>query len=510
MPALTRRDFLKLGSALSGAAALAHLAPGELSARAESGAAPSILVFVFDAMSARNLSLYGYHRQTTPNFIRFAQRATVFNQHYSAANFTTPGTASLLTGLYPWTHRAINQSGLIARTLAGQNIFRALGGKYYRLAFSQNMWANYFFGQFRGEIEETLSPAAFSLVEHIIGDKLPGDFGLTHRVLDEFLLQGGQAPPALVFGLAERLLLRRAYARTASQDYERGLPHTGYYPIFFRLSDIFDGMMATVDRLVAPSFAYLHDWAPHAPYRPSMRFDQHFADGWRPKTKPDHILGDHSLPQHMNVRRQNYDEYVANVDYEFGRLLDFLSAKGILDTSYVVVTSDHGEMFERGVEGHSTPLLYEPVVRVPLLISAPGQQTRRDVNIPTSSIDLLPTLAHLAGREVPAWCEGQLLPGLGGAEEAQQSVYMMDAQTDPAYLPLRRATVALRKENYKLIYYMGFEQYGRQDHFELYDIASDPEELKDLYSVSSPTAQDLRREVLERVQAENAKFAQAG
>ncbi len=506
MAKLTRRDFLKLGSMLSGTAAVGKLAPRVYSAPTAAGTRPNILIIVFDAMTAKNLSLYGYHRDTSPNLERFAQRATVFNQHYSAANFTTPGVASLLTGLYPWTHRAFNQSALVERSLAGDNIFRALGPQYYRLGFAQSMWANYFLTQFRQNIEELLSPSTFSLVEHIIGANLPGDRNLAHRVLDEFLFQGGQAPPALVFGLAERLLLRRAYARTPAPDYERGLPHTGYYPIFFRLSDIFDGVMKTLGGLPAPYFGYVHFFSPHAAYRPTKTFDRYFIDGWRPPAKPDHILSDHSTPQHMSARRQNYDEYVANVDAEFGRLLDFLTARGILESSYVMVTADHGEMFERGEEGHSTPLLYEPVVRVPLIFSSPGQQERRDVHVPTSSIDLLPTLVHLSGGEPPAWCEGQLLPGLGGTEQAQQSVYMMDAQTNPAYRPIAQGTFALRKGDYKLIYYRGFEQYGKQDKFELYDIHNDPEELNDLYSPSLSTAQDLRREMLERVQAENAKF----
>src|SRR5512140_96137 len=134
MTKLSRRDFLKVGSIVSGSAALSGLAPRVLAASSASSAAPNILVFVFDAMSAKNLSVYGYRRKTTPNLERFAQHATVFNQHYSAANFTTPGTASLLTGLYPWTHRAINQSGLIARNLIDRNIFRAMGPQYYRLA----------------------------------------------------------------------------------------------------------------------------------------------------------------------------------------------------------------------------------------------------------------------------------------------------------------------------------------------------------------------------------------
>ena len=150
MTKFSRRDFLKLTSVLSGTLALSNLAP-KLSL--SGSGLPNVLIFVFDAMSARNLSLYGYPRKTTPNFERFAQRATVFNAHYSAGSFTTPGTASLLTGMYPWTHRALNESGLIAWNIANQNLFRAIGKKYYRLAYSQNMWPNYFFGQFQEDIQ---------------------------------------------------------------------------------------------------------------------------------------------------------------------------------------------------------------------------------------------------------------------------------------------------------------------------------------------------------------------
>ena len=498
----TRRDFLKVGSLLSGAVAVSRLAPR----LAPAASRPNVLILVFDAMAAKNLSLYGYRRKTTPNLERFAARATVYHQHYSAGSFTTPGTASILTGLYPWTHRAINESGLIARDLADHNLFRVLGRDYYRLAYSQNMWPNYFFGQFESDIERVLSPAAFSLVDQIIGDKLPRDLEASHRALDDFMFQDGSPPAALVFGLAERIMLRRAYARAPAQDYPRGLPRTGNYPIFFTLREVFDGMQATIEGLRAPSLAYLHTWSPHAPYRPSRHFDTYFADGWRPKPKPDHILGDHSLPNHMNERRQNYDEYIADLDAEFGRLVDFLAAKGILEQSHVVVTSDHGEMFERGVEGHVTPLLYDPVVRVPLLISAPGQSTRRDVNIPTSGVDLLATLAHLSGGDVPAWSEGQILPGLGGPEDPERSIYIMDAKRNTAFSALSFASFALRKGSHKLIYYRGFEDYGNKDKFELYDLENDPEELDDLYSATSAIAGNLREELLGKVQAENARF----
>ena len=66
----------------------------------------NVIVLVFDAWSAHDVPLYGYQRDTVPNVVRFAENATVYHNHYTAGTFTVPGTASLLTGLLPWSHRA--------------------------------------------------------------------------------------------------------------------------------------------------------------------------------------------------------------------------------------------------------------------------------------------------------------------------------------------------------------------------------------------------------------------
>lgn len=512
MPKVTRRDFLKVGSALSGAFAVSRLASGlNAAGPAASGSRASILIFVFDAMSAMNLSLYGYHRKTTPNLERFAQRAVVFNQHYAAGNFTTPGTASLLTGLYPWTHRAINEGGLIARNQAAHNIFGLLGPQYHRLAYTQNTLANYFFGQFGREVDTVLSPAAFSLVGQLVADGFGADQVDSHRAFDDLLLQDHNPPASLLLGLAERFQIHSAVASASAEHGSHALTSTSNYPIFFRLRDVFDGLMRTVGELRSPSLAYFHLWTPHAPYRPSKPFAGRFADGWAPKHKPTNQFSDSSLQNSDRVidrDRQIYDEYIAELDSEFGRMLDFLESKGMLERSTVVVTSDHGELFERGVEGHLHRLLYDPVVRVPLLISSPGQSSRRDVQVPTSAVDLLPTLVHLSGEEVPAWCEGQVLPALGGAEQADRSIFIVEAKHNPAHAPLTSVSVGLRKGRYKLTYYIGFQAHVRKQTglFELYDIENDPEELNNLYSPDSNIAKDLSAQLMAKLRAENAKY----
>ena len=123
MSRISRRDFLKASAALAASATFAKAARVLSSTHSQEVGKPNILLLVFDAMSARHLSLYGYARETTPNLKKFADRASVYHQHYSAGNFTTPGTASMLTGMYPWTHRAFNYRGMIERSLANKNLF---------------------------------------------------------------------------------------------------------------------------------------------------------------------------------------------------------------------------------------------------------------------------------------------------------------------------------------------------------------------------------------------------
>src|SRR5512146_2080416 len=111
MSSISRRDFLKLASLFAAGTVVTLRAQP----RQAGGNHPNIIIILFDAMSARHLSLYGYGRETTPQLSRFAARCTVYNAHYSGSNFTTSGTASMLTGMYPWKHRALTQGGIVSR-----------------------------------------------------------------------------------------------------------------------------------------------------------------------------------------------------------------------------------------------------------------------------------------------------------------------------------------------------------------------------------------------------------
>ena len=142
-----RREFLKLTSLLSAVSLSPHIQKAEQAATSSE----NILILVFDALSALNLPFYDYPRQTAPNLSRFIDSATVYHNHFASGTFTSPGTASLLTGVYPWKHRAFYYSSEVIEEMTQRNIFSLFEG-HHRAAYSHNPLANIFFNQFLGGI----------------------------------------------------------------------------------------------------------------------------------------------------------------------------------------------------------------------------------------------------------------------------------------------------------------------------------------------------------------------
>jgi arylsulfatase A-like enzyme len=209
--------------------------------------------------------------------------------------------------------------------------------------------------------------------------------------------------------------------------------------------------------------------------------------GWPVKSENQFSLGEPVAK--FNRSRQQYDEYLAYVDFEFGRLLEMLGQAGTLDNTMLVVTSDHGELFERGLMGHLNSTLHQDLLQVLLLISLPNQSERYNVWSPTSCVDLLPTLLKFSGWEIPEFVQGEVLPGFAskpGNEE--RSIYAMEAKLSSKQDPTRICTLAMIKGRNKLIRYLGYE--GELED-ELYDLENDPGEMENLVSVNEGLAEEM-------------------
>ena len=503
---ITRRDFLKLAGLFPLSVAL----PRVLNSLNNQQGQQNVIIVVFDAFSAAHISFYGYQRDTTPNIARLADRAIVYHNHYAGGNFTTPGTATILTGTLPWTHRAFEHSGTVSKAFVNKNIFN-LFPTYFRIAYTHNSWANEILKQFTTSLQDYIPldtyvhsnqqfiPAFFENDEDIatvswtrtINSK---DDGYAYSMFLSHL-----------FGLYQAS--REARLKDLLAIYPRGIPDAITDSYYF-LEETIDGLYNVLHNAQQPFLAYFHLWPPHAPYKTHREFYGRFrGDDFLPALKPldSFAMKDSSS---FPLKQMEYDESILYVDREFGRLFDYLEASGQLKDTWVVLTSDHGELFERGIKGHNTPVLYEPVAHVPLMIFEPERNTRMDVYERTSAIDLLPTLLHVTGQQQVEWTEGRLLPPYGQTPlDTDRSIYILEASKSAKNSPLTTATVALIKGQYKLMYFFGYKELGAAgERIELYDIVNDPEELNDLSTSKRETTGELLDEIKQKLAEVNAPY----
>jgi arylsulfatase A-like enzyme len=315
--------------------------------------------------------------------------------------------------------------------------------------------------------------------------------------------EDGSAYSLFLSHLYEHLQARRL--ENLEPGFPRGIPIAGAVNHFL-LETAIDAIGRKLAEVPQPFIGYFHFLPPHQPYRTSREFFNAFkGDGQKFTEKPTEVLA-RRVKRNQAETRTEYDEYILYCDQEFNKLYNALEAAGLLDNSWLILTSDHGEMFERGIDGHGSDVLYQPVVRIPLIIFEPGRQTGLDVHEPTSAIDLLPTLMHLSGKQKADWSEGNVLPPFS-AHDPGRSVFAVQAIDNSPREPLTQASVIQVKENYKLHYYFGYPQLPGGETVKLFEIKSDPEEMTDLASSKQGVAAELLDELKTKLQQANQPYA---
>jgi choline-sulfatase len=203
----------------------------------------------------------------------------------------------------------------------------------------------------------------------------------------------------------------------------------------------------------APWFAWVHYFDPHAPYEPPGEFAARFAGS-------------------------PYDGEVAFVDRELGRLLAAAEASRTL----VLVTSDHGESLGEHGEATHGVFIYDATLRVPWIMAGPGLPRGRVSPVVARGIDVAPTLLDYAGLRIPRAMQGRpLRPAADGREMEDAPAY---AESLFCRLNLGWAELhAWRTARWKLI---------DAPRPELYDLATDPGETRDVSAARTHDARSLQ------------------
>jgi arylsulfatase A-like enzyme len=373
---------------------------------------PNIVLIVIDTLRADRLGCYGSPVATSPGIDRLAARSTRFENAYTTAPWTLPAFASLLTSTYPWEHGAVND--YLAPRPELPAIAEVLRGAGYETAgFVSHIYTSRTYGFDRG----------FDRFE---------DFGIG----EGYVFDQGREPRAeRVVGEAIRWLGSR----------EKSGP-------YFLLVHLFD-----------PHW----DYAAPEPFR--ARFDDAYggsADGsYRTIAR---YLSPDSIPDPRDLAhiRALYDGEIAYTDAWVDTLLCALERERSGERTAIFLTADHGEEFrDHESMGHSFTF-FDEVLRVPLLYRSPdGSGAGEAVTVPVSLLDLLPSIAKLAGLDPPAGARGR---PLGDALRAEPR--LLEAGT----IREGRYGKAVLSGSRKLIWDRG--------GFRLFDRSRDPEEKVDLFA----------------------------
>lgn len=424
------------------AAGAIGLADQELRPARPGGAMPIALISI-DTLRADRLGCYGYARDTSAALDAFAGGAVRFADVSAPFPFTLTSHATLMTGLDPAAHGA---------TLLGQRVDQR-----------QPLFADV------PTLAEAFRAAGY----------------VTIGVVDTCLwMQPG-------YGLERGFMLWRNVPGDAARKRAE---------------------LATLlrDLRGRPAFVFCHVFDVHSdnkrlPYESAAEDAGIYSGGYGGPfdgcDPADHTtcaskllrrFNDDAVPLEDEVVRHIsdlYDEGIRSTDREIGQVLELLRKAGFHDHGAIAVTSDHGEEFrEHGRFLHDTQLHVESV-HVPLLLRLPGGSSGgRVVAAPAGLIDVAPTLAALAGVTLPPQQGRSLLAALDAPDDEPPALFFGGEPDEEA----------VRLGRFKLI--------RQGEAVQLFDLANDPGEQKDVAAEQPAIVAALRRRLEERA-SENAELA---
>ncbi|MFM1748464.1 MAG: Arylsulfatase [Verrucomicrobiota bacterium] len=453
---------------LAGATLLAVLASHALpAANPPSPATPNVVLILADDLGWADLGCYGADLHETPRIDAFAREGLRFTQAY-AMSVCSPTRAMLLTG----RHAARVGITIWSEGSLEKNTSRRL---------------------LQAESRHDLPPA-----ETTLATQLRGAGYLTALVGKWHLGDANHSPETHGFDVniggthwgapATYWWPYSGAGRFGAQF--RYVPHLGFgRPGEYLTDRLTDEALRVIDQAGdRPFFLYLAHHAPHTPVEAKAEDVRYFEGKLRPG---------------MRHRNATYAAMVRSLDQSVGRVLDQLRARGLEDRTIVIFTSDNGGQMNidpplraGDPPTRNTPLrsgkgsVYEGGVRVPLIVRWPGVTPRgADSSAPVMLGDLFPTLLRAAGRPVPGNIDGLDLTALlrdPAARLGRDALFFHY----PHYYETTTPVGAVRAGDWKLL------EYFEDGRVELYDLASDPGETRDLAATEPARAAALRERLV--------------
>lgn len=444
--------------------------PEKIIAEPIANAKPRNVVFIlsddhrYDAMS-----FLGHQFAETPVMDSMAKNGVYLPNALVTTSLCSPSRASILTGLYTFRHRVIDNQRRVPR-----------GTLFFPQYLQQAGYRTGFVGKWHmGAASDEARPGF--------------DYWVSFRG------QGNYYPPGpnYTLNVNGKRVPQKGYITTELTSYALE----------------FLDQQKDSDR---PFFLYLSHKAVHGPFTPEPKYLGRFSKkAYRPPVgteKPkdnranlprwrlDQRNSWHGMdfPLHTDVKMEDYYrpycESLCSVDDSIGQVLAKLKAMGIHDDTLVIYMGDNGYLFgEHGLIDKR--VAYETSIRVPLLMQCPNLfRGGTIVDEVVANIDIGPTILEAMGIKTPPHMDGQSFLPLAKGMEIPWRKYFLYVYYWEKNFPQTPTHFAIRGDRYKLISY-----YGLWDTDELFDLKADPHEQKNLYH--DPRYTTIRKEVESKLYA---------
>ena len=487
--------------------------------RAMSSSARNVLLITSDQQHWNTLGCLNPEVRT-PNLDRLAAQGTLFTRAYCPNPTCTPTRASIITGKYPSQHGAYAlgtklleseptvgdhlQAAGIRTALVGKAHFQPLAGsarfpslEAYPTLQDLAFWRRFhgpFYGFEHVELARNHTDEAHVGQHYALWMEQQGlsnwrDYFRPPTGTNDRQRRTWQLPEAFHYGtwISERCCaLLDGYARRG----ERFLlwasffdPHPKYL-VPEPWDRMYDPGALTIPALTAGE----HDANP-----PHFRLTQSAAPDFSPWRESGQGL--HGLTSHLHDREELardvacYYGMISLLDRQVGRILDRLAALELARDTLVVFTSDHGHLFGQHGLTAKGPFHYEDLLRVPLIVAQPGRAPagRRCAAL-QSLVDFAPSFLAATGTPVPAAMTGVDQSAVWyGRSAARRDHVLVENRHEPTTIHLR----TFIDQRHKLTVY-----YNR-DYGELFDLAADPREVRNLWDV--PAARELKHDLIRKL-----------
>jgi len=455
------------------------------------------LVFIcLDQLGAQAIGPYGNRLTKTPNMDRLAARGVVFDNFWCVSPLCGPARFSMFTGHMPFPNRHASAS-----------------------------CQHYPYLNYMGDYFQAQDYATFS-VGKLHGIPRQFDFGFNHCHINDLCLNTKLGPGSYSHWLYEKMAqrpdgasLREAvelHRRAGWYNCDRTLEEDYFLPQELSENSWIAETSATfLDNLSEdrPFMMHIGINHPHGAWfirpdadehvRPEeIRLPKNFHTHWNSKSIPANANAEPFMMEHITEHWSGHDwkrwlaKYYTSVnqaDKAIGAVLDLLINSGRMDDTYIILTTDHGDMLGQ-FKLEAKYFFYNGSARIPFLISGPGIPNGERRTQLADQLDLIPTMLDLAGARIPEYLEGVSLRMASINSSAPTKLYVHGC----LFFRGRRLTMTL-SERYKLCGFFGSGvrlDLGRAA--ELYDMRNDPEELHDLFGEINNS--DVRKLVANHVQ----------